>query len=134
MSIVSTSLTLVLDASGTIDINYPVNDNVVLTLANVLISFDDAAASLAAGPVIYCDLGALTSHTALNGNLNSSQVLVLTNNQTLATSRYSPQIAVGVDKAIPTRIDYKLTKPDGSIVADLVNVVLQFNYSELVAK
>ena len=135
MSIVSTALTLVLDsASGTIDLNYPVNDNVVLTLTNVLISFDSSGDSGTAGPVIYCDLGELTSHTALNGNLNSQQVLVLTNNDTFETSRYSPQIPVGVDKSVPSRITYKLMKPDGSLLVNMKTVVLQFAYSFLEKK
>ena len=135
MSIVSTALTLILDASsGTIDLNSPIDTNVVLTLTNVLLSFDDAAASIAAGPVIFANLGEMTSHTALNGNLNSNPVLVLTNNDTIETSRYSPQIPVGVDKKIPSRITYSLTKPDGSAVVDFKSIVLQFAYSYLEKK
>lgn len=135
MSITSTCLTLILDATdGIIDLNYPVSDEVVLTLTNVLIAFDDDVASANNGPIIFCDLGELTSHTALNGNLNSNQVLTLTNDPSIQTTLYSPQIPVGIDKSIPTRITYKLSKQDGTILVGLNTVILQFAYSYLVKK
>ena len=127
MSITSTALTLILDSNaGTIDLNYPINSKSILTLTNVLISFDSQAESTTAGPVLRADLGALTSHVRLNGNLANDQVLVLTNNDLLETSRYSPQIPIGVDAAVPSRIDYKVTNANGSLTLGIKVIILQF--------
>lgn len=127
MSVTSTCLTLILDSnSGVINLNYPIDSEALLTLTNVLLSFDSAGESLTAGNIIYADLGQLTSHTKLTGNLNDNQVLVLTNNDLLQTSRYSPQIPVGVDSVIPSRISYRISKRDGSLVLGIKNIILQF--------
>lgn len=128
MSITATTLTLILESSsGTLDINYPVPSESLLTLTNVLISFDSAADSATAGPVLRADLGALTSHVRLNGNLENDQVLILTNNDTLETSRYSPQIPIGLDNTIPSRLDYKITNSDRTPTANIKAIILQFS-------
>lgn len=130
--IVSTCLTVILDSnSGIVELNYPVGNQVVLNLTNVMISFADGAKSIAAGSIIYLDLGELTSHTSLNGNLDNNQVLVLTNDISTSVTSYTPFIPIGLDKSIPTRFNYQVLKPDGTSVANLTSIVLQFSYSFL---
>jgi hypothetical protein len=125
----STSLTLNLTSnSGTVEMSYPIPKNVLLSLVNAQITFTNAGQSLAAGSLINIDLDQITSHTSLNGNLDNEQILTLTNDTTKAVTQYNPRLSVGLDQSVPIKIDYKIQKSDGSLVANLTSVLLQFNY------
>ena len=129
MSVSSSSLTVILDSNtGVTELNYPIPDDTILSLSNVMITFTNGTASIAAGSIIYLDLGELTSHTSLNGNLVNNQVLVLTNNTTTSVTNYNPSIFVGLDRGVPVRFNYKVTQPDGTLIANLTTITLQFSY------
>ena len=127
-SLISTSLSLILDSNSSyIDLNYGIHSKATLKLTNVLISWDSAADSLANGSVIFADLGELTSHTRLNGNLDDSQYLVLTNDVTKQVSNYSLDLAIGADKNVSTRIKTELRRFDGTLITNFDRVVMQFS-------
>ena len=134
MSVSSSSLTVILDSNtGVTELNYPIPDDTILSLTNVMITFGSGGSgavenSGVAGSIIYLDLGELTSHTSLNGNLVNNQVLVLTNNITTGVTNYNPSIFVGLDRGVPVRFNYKVTQPDGTLIANLSTITLQFSY------
>jgi len=128
-SIKSTLLTLNLTSNrGVFDIGYPISKDVLLSLSHVQISFADTTKSGAAGAIINIDLGELTSHSSLNGNLADEQLLTLTNDISQAVTSYQPGLSIGLDKGVPTRISYRILKSDSTLVQNLTSITLQFNY------
>ena len=128
-SIKSTLLTLNLTSNqGVFDIGYGISKDVLLSLSHVQISFADTTKSGAAGSIINIDLGELTSHSSLNGNLSDEQLLTLTNDISQSVTHYQPALNIGLDKNVPTRINYRILKSDGTLVQNLTSITLQFNY------
>ena len=55
MSVLTTSLTLILNSTnGEVDINHEIDTGTLLSLTNVMISFDSIADSTTAGSIILC--------------------------------------------------------------------------------